>query len=136
MDPIGLRLQLRKRQAAAGDIILLYGDESEALTHSYLARAWAKSGANLRVPAPEKTRKVAIAGLAGSRHTSTRRPYQPYQAQQRLPVAHLEQLDHLCGPMPGMADQAGRAGRGEWTDSVSKLSLAALAGRSHWLTVE
>ncbi len=30
---VGLRLQLRKAQAEAGDIILLYGDESEALTH-------------------------------------------------------------------------------------------------------
>ena len=34
---MGLRLQLRKQQAEAGDIILLYGDESEALTHPYLA---------------------------------------------------------------------------------------------------
>ena len=41
---MGLRLQLRKQQAEAGDIVLLYGDESEALTHPYLARAWAKSG--------------------------------------------------------------------------------------------
>ena len=33
MERVGLRLQLRKRQAEAGDIVLLYGDESEALTH-------------------------------------------------------------------------------------------------------
>ena len=57
-----MRLQLRKRQAEAGDIILLYGDESEALTHPYLARAWAKSGADLRVPAPGQARKVAMLG--------------------------------------------------------------------------
>ena len=44
---MGLRLQLRKQQAEAGDVVLLYGDESEALTHPYLARAWAKSGADL-----------------------------------------------------------------------------------------
>ncbi len=50
---VGLRLQLRKAQAEAGDIVLLYGDESEALTHPYLARAWAKRGADLRVPARE-----------------------------------------------------------------------------------
>ena len=50
MERVGLRLQLRKQQAEAGDIVLLYGDESEALTHPYLARAWAKSGADLRVP--------------------------------------------------------------------------------------
>ena len=52
VERVGLRLQLRKQQAAAGDIVLLYGDESEALTHPYLARAWAKVGADLRVPAP------------------------------------------------------------------------------------
>jgi hypothetical protein len=54
---VGLRLQLRKQQAEAGDIVLLYGDESEALTHPYLARAWAKSGADLRVPAPGRPRR-------------------------------------------------------------------------------
>ncbi len=43
---MGLRLQLRKAQAEAGDIVLLYDDESEALTHPYLARAWAKRGAD------------------------------------------------------------------------------------------
>jgi hypothetical protein len=47
MQRVGLRLQLRKRQAEAGDIVLLYGDESEALTHPYLARARAKSGPDL-----------------------------------------------------------------------------------------
>jgi transposase len=61
-DRIGLRLQLRKRQAEAGDIVLLYGDESEALTHPYLARAWARSGADLRVPAPGQAKKMAMLG--------------------------------------------------------------------------
>ncbi len=50
VERVGLRLQLRKQQAEAGDIVLLYRDDS-ALTHPYLARAWAKSGADLRVPA-------------------------------------------------------------------------------------
>ena len=57
-----MRLQLRKQQAEAGDIVLLYGDESEALTHPYLARAWAKTGADLRVPAPGQAKKVAMLG--------------------------------------------------------------------------
>jgi hypothetical protein len=39
VERVGLRLQLRKQQAEAGDIVLLYGDESEALTHPNLARA-------------------------------------------------------------------------------------------------
>ena len=41
VDRVGLRLTLRKAQAEAGDIVLLFADESEALTHPYLARAWA-----------------------------------------------------------------------------------------------
>ena len=57
VDRIGLRLKLRRAQAEAGDITLLFGDESEALTHPYLARAWAKRGADLRVPAPGHPRK-------------------------------------------------------------------------------
>jgi hypothetical protein len=65
VDRIGLRLQLRKRQAEAGDIVLLCGDESEALTHPYLARAWAKAGADLRVPAPGQAKKVAMLGSLG-----------------------------------------------------------------------
>jgi hypothetical protein len=39
IDRVGLRLQLRRAQAKAGDIVLLYADESDALTHPYLARA-------------------------------------------------------------------------------------------------
>jgi len=43
VDRGGLRLKLFKAQAEAGDIVLLFADESEALTHPYLARAWAKA---------------------------------------------------------------------------------------------
>ena len=38
IDRVGLRLKLCKAQAEAGDIVLLFADESEALTHPYLAR--------------------------------------------------------------------------------------------------
>ena len=57
-----MRLKLRKAQAGAGDIVLLFADESEALTHPYLARAWAKRGADLRVPAPGQSKKIAMMG--------------------------------------------------------------------------
>jgi hypothetical protein len=55
-----MRLALRKAQAAAGDTMLLFADESEALTHPYLARAWAERGADLRVQAPGQAKKVAM----------------------------------------------------------------------------
>ena len=52
MDRAGLRQKLLKAQAEAGDIVLLFADESEALTHPYLAHVWAQKGADLRIPAP------------------------------------------------------------------------------------
>ena len=63
MDRAGLRRKLLKAQAEAGDIVLLFGDESEALTHPYLAHAWAKRGADLRVPAPGRAAEVAMPGV-------------------------------------------------------------------------
>jgi len=56
----GVRLRLLRQQAAAGDIRLLFGDEAEALTHPYLAHAWAKRGADLRIEAPGQARRRAL----------------------------------------------------------------------------
>jgi len=135
VERIGLHLQLRKRQAEAGDIVLLYGDESEALTHPYLARAWAKSGADMRVPAPGQAKKVAIMGSLNhlSReltiHTSLTKRSSDF-------IAHLEQLDQIYGPKPGqpikpvvLVEDNGRV-------HTSKLTRKAFAARAHWLTVE
>ena len=99
VDRIGLRLQLRKRQAEVGDIVLLHGDESEALTHPYLARAWARSGADLRVPAPGQAKKVA---MLGSLDHVTRQLIVHTSPTKRSTdfVTYLEQLDQLYGPMP------------------------------------
>ena len=61
----------------------LYGDGSEALTHPYLARAWAKSGricASRRRDRPGRSR----CWDRRSCHAPTRRPHQSDQAQQRL----------------------------------------------------
>jgi hypothetical protein len=135
VDRIGLRLQLRKRQAEAGDIVLLYGDESEALTHPYLARAWAKSGADLRVPAPGQAKKVA---MLGSLEHLTRRLIVHTSPTKRSSdfVAHLEQLDHLYGPMPGRPGKPVVLVEYNGPIHVSKLARTALAARAHWLTVE
>ena len=58
MDRGGLRLKLFKAQAEAGDIVLLFADESEALTHPYLARAWAKKGADLGFRRPDRRKRL------------------------------------------------------------------------------
>src|SRR3982751_627614 len=55
VDWSGLRLRLLRQQAEAGDIVLLFGDESEVLTHPYLAHACAKRATDLRDPAPGQT---------------------------------------------------------------------------------
>jgi transposase len=135
VDQIGLRLQLREQQAAAGDIVLLYGDESEALTHPYLARAWAQSGADLRVPAPGQAKKVAMLGSLNHVthelivHTSLTKRSSDF-------VAHLKQIDALYGPMPGRVIKPVVLVEDNGPIHISKLSSAALAARAHWLTVE
>jgi hypothetical protein len=135
VDRVGLRLQLRRRQAEAGDIVLLYGDESEALTHPYLARAWAKSGADLRIPAPGQAKKVA---MLGSLDYVTRQLTVHTSATKRSSdfVAHLEQLDDLYGPKPGRAAKPVVLVEDNGPIHVSKLARAALTARAHWLTVE
>lgn len=132
---MGLRLQLRKAQAEAGDIILLYGDESEALTHPYLARAWAKRGADLRVPAPGQARKVA---MIGSLDHATRRLIVHTSPTKRASdfIAHLEQLDSLYGPKPGDALKPVVLVEDNGPIHTSKRARAALEARKHWLTVE
>ena len=131
----GTAPSLRKAQAEAGDIILLYGDESEALTHPYLARAWALRGADLRVPAPGQAKKVAIIGSLDhvtrqlSVHTSQTKRSRDF-------IAHLEQLDHLFGPHPGRAIKPVVLVEDNGPVHVSKLTLKAIEARKHWLTVE
>jgi len=126
---------LRKQQAEAGDIVLLYGDESEALTHPYLARVWAKAGADLRVPAPGQAKKVA---MLGSLDPVTRQLIVHTSPTKRSSdfVAHLEQLDRLYGPKPGQPAKPVVLVEDNGPIHTSKLSLAALAARAHWLTVE
>lgn len=126
---------MRKQQAEAGDIVLLYGDESEALTHPYLSRVWARTGADLRVPAPGQAKKVTLLGSFDhvSRqlivHTSRTKRSSDF-------VAHLEQLDRLHGPTPGQPAKPVVLVLDNGPIHTSKLSLAALAARAHWLTIE
>ena len=114
---------------------MLFGDESEALTHPYLARAWARRGADLRVPAPGQAKKVAMMGSldhAARRlvvHTSPTKRSSDF-------IAHLEQLDRLYGPMPGRTTKPVVLVEDNGPIHVSKASRAALEARQHWLTVE
>ena len=128
-------MHLRKAQAQAGDIVLLFQDESEALTHPYLARAWAKRGADLRVPAPGQSKKVA---MIGSLDYATRRLIVHTSPTKRSAdfIAHLEQLDRLHGPKPGRPTKPVVIVVDNGPIHTSKVSRAALEARRHWLTVE
>jgi transposase len=132
---VGLRLALRKAQADAGDIVLLFADESEALTHPYLARAWARCGADLRVPAPGQAKKVAMMGALDYAarklivHTSRTKRSTDF-------IALLEMLDRLYGPKPGLQMKPVVIVLDNGPIHVSKATTVALAARAHWLTVE
>lgn len=115
--------------------MLLFADESEALTHPYLARAWAKRGADLRVPAPGQSKKIAMMGAldyAARRlivHTSPTKCSADF-------IALLARLDSLYGPRPGSAVKPVVIVLDNGPIHVSKATLTALAARTHWLTVE
>ena len=135
MDRGGLRLKLFKAQAEAGDIVLLFADESEALTHPYLARAWAKKGADLRVPAPGQAQKIA---MMGSLDYARRKLIVTTSRTKRSSdfIAHLQALDRLYGPRPGAPAKPAVLVLDHGPIHVSKASEVALAERAHWLAVE
>jgi hypothetical protein len=135
VDRGGLRVKLFKAQAEAGDIVLLFADESDALTHPYLARAWAKKGADLRVPAPGQAQKIA---MMGSLDYARRKLIVTTSRTKRSAdfIAHLQALDRLYGPRPGAPNKPVVLVLDNGPIHVSKASRAALAERAHWLTVE
>jgi hypothetical protein len=135
VERIGLRLALRKAQAEAGDLVLLHADESEALTHPYLARAWAKRGADLRVPAPGQSKKVA---MLGARDAVTGELLVVTSKTKRSAdfIMLLEEMDRVYGPLPGVARKPVVIVLDNGPIHVSKATRKALEARAHWLTVE
>jgi transposase len=135
VDRAGLRRKLLKAQAEAGDIVLLFADESEALTHPYLAYVWAKRGADLRIPAPGQAAKVAMLGVLDWAprdlvvHTSRTKRSADF-------IALLEELDHRYGPKPGAVPKPVVLTLDNGPIHTSKATRAALEQRAHWLTVE
>jgi hypothetical protein len=135
VDRAGLRRKLLKAQAEAGDIVLLFGDESEALTHPYLAHVWAKKGADLRISAPGQSAKVAMLGVLdwGHRKLIVRTSRTKRSADF---IALLEEVDRRYGPKLGVALKPIVLVLDNGPIHTSKASRAALAQRAHWLRVE
>ena len=135
MDRAGLRRKPLTAQAEAGDIVLLFGDEAEALTHPYLAHAWAKKGADLRVPAPGRAAKVAMPGvLDWARRDLLVQTSRSKRSADFL--ALLAEIDRRWGPRPGGTTKPVALVLGNGPIHTSKATRAALAARAHWLTVE
>ena len=121
-----------KTQAAAGAIDLVFLDESEALTHPYLARCWARRGTKLRIQAPGQAKKRAMLGAFDPRR---RRLLVHASATKRSTdfVALLDQLGAAYGtaerarPLVAVLDNG--------PIHTGKLTTRALAEHT-WLTVE
>src|SRR5215218_10694365 len=126
------RLVDLKTRAAAGVIDLVFLDESEALTHPYLARCWARRGTELRIEAPGQAKKQAMLGA----FDPVQRRLLVYTSPTKRStdfVALLDQLGAACGtaertrPLVAVLDNG--------PIHTSKLTTRALAARP-WLTVE
>ena len=134
MDRAGLRLNLLAQQAAAGDIVLLFADESACLTHPYLAHVWAKRGEDLRVPAPGQAQRRA---LLGAFDAARRELIVVTSARQRSPdfLSLLARLDRLYGPALDRPKRPVVLVLDNGPAHTSKATAKALAARP-WLTIE
>jgi hypothetical protein len=111
---------------------LVFLDESEALTHPYLARCWARRGTELRIQAPGQAKKRAMLGAFDPVcrrllvHTSATKRSTDF-------IALLDQL----GAAYGIAERARPlvAVLDNGPIHTSKLTTRALAQRP-WLTPE
>ena len=125
---------MRNAQAQAGDITLLFADEAEALTHPYLAQAWAKRGADLRIQAPGQAKKIAMIGAKDAAsgelivHSSRTKRSTDF-------VALLEEFDRRFAPRPGREARPVVLVLDNGPIHTSKLTTKALSERP-WLAVE
>ncbi len=134
MERMGVRLRLRQAQADAGDIALLYADESEALTHPYLAHAWAEKGADLRVRAPGQSKKVAMIGALDAATGELVVSTSPTKTSADV-IRMLRRLDWRYGPKPGCERLPVVLVWDNGPVHTSRATRAALAERP-WITVE
>ena len=118
---------------------MLFGDQSEALTHpylahAYLAHAWVRQGADMRVNAPGQAHKVAMLGVQDA---VTRQLIVQTSETKRSAdfIALLGRLDREYGPQPGRRRRPVTLVLDNGPIHTSKASRAAMAARP-WLTIE
>ena len=126
------RLAALKTQAAAGVIDLVFLDESEALTHPYLARCWARRGTELRIEAPGQAKKRAMLGA-----------FDPLRRRLLVHTSPTKRSTDFVALLDQLGAAYGTAERGRPLVAIldngpihtSKLTTRALAERP-WLTLE
>lgn len=133
MQQFRQRLEELKAQAEAGEILLLYEDESEALTHPYLARIWAKKGADLRVQAPGKAEKCVLLGVREAVHWQLSVITRNSKCSADFLVL-IEEVERVYRQPAGNRPVVMVLDHG--TIHVSGISQRALAERADWLKVE
>ena len=126
------RLADLKTRASTGAIDLVFLDESEALTHPYLARCWARRGSDLRIQAPGQAKKRAMLGAFDPVHrrllvhtSPTKRSSDFIDLLDRLGAAYG--TTERTRPLVAVLDNG--------PIHTSKLTTRALAART-WLTLE
>jgi len=126
------RLADLKTQAAAGAIDLVFLDESEVLTHPYLAHCWARRGTELRIQAPGQAKKRAMLGA----FDPLRRRLLVHTSATKRSTDFVALLDRL-GAVYGTAERTRPlvAVLDNGPIHRSKLTTKALAQRP-WLTLE
>ena len=106
----------------------------------YLARAWAKRGADLRVEAPGQSEKIAMIGALD--FVSRKLIVETSRTKRSSDViALLERLDRIYGPKiddvrPGVARKPVAIVLDNGPVHTSKATRDALAARQHWLKPE
>jgi transposase len=107
-------------------------DESEALTHPYLARCWARRGTELRIQAPGQAKKQAMLGA----FDPVRRKLLVHASATKRSTDFIALLDQL-GAAYGATEQTRPlvAVLDNGPIHTSKLTTKALAQRP-WLTLE
>jgi transposase len=129
-----VRLKLLRQQAKAGDIQLFFQDESEALTHPYLAHVWAKRGADIRVEAPGQAKKCTMLGLLDAA-TGELIVLTSQTKRSTDFIGLLEAVDRRCAPPTQTLAKPPVIVLDNGPIHTSKLSTKALAARP-WLTIE
>ena len=111
---------------SASAIVVLVADEPEALTHPYLARAWAKRGAGLRLEAPGQAARIGMIGVLD--FVSRERIVETSRSKRNTDAAaRLERLGCIDGPKTAIDEEIKAMNSNpnpvRWPTSESLLSM-------------